>query len=74
MALEFILTLCFVDNQEEVTNKQQVLNVISLNLILSYWTISEHWMNNECKVNALWTHGEREESWAEIASECTVSA
>lgn len=74
MALEFILTLCFVDNQEEVTNKLQVLNVISLNLILSYWTISEHWMNIECKVNALWTHGEREQSRAEIASECTVSA
>lgn len=53
MALEFILTLCFVDNQEEVTNKLQVLNVISLNLILSDWTISAHWMNNECKVNAL---------------------
>lgn len=28
-------------------------------MVLSDWTINEHWTNGECKMSALWTHDER---------------
>lgn len=50
-SLGIILTLCFVGNRGKITNTQNVCIVISLNMILSDWRISERWTHVERFVN-----------------------
>lgn len=75
-----ILSLCFISNQEKITNKFNVCFVISLNIISSdqrlvnaEWTARARWTLCEHTASALIVNGECEWTGVESASERTVN-